>query len=120
MNPTSTARSTATSRAGATSAALTAATPGLSHAALAHGAPPASSSPAAIEWLGGGFGFCSSSGEWFTANSTALAVLGWQRDGLTSAAIAQRLAEEFDVSAAAAERDLETFFAAGMGRFATV
>ena len=120
MNPTSTARSTATPRAAATSAALTSATPGLSHAALAHGAPPASSSPAAIEWQGGGFGFCPSSGEWFTANDSALAVLGWQSDGLTSAAIAQRLAEEFDVSAAAAERDLETFFATGMGRFATV
>ncbi len=120
MNPTSTARSPATSRSAATSAALTAATPGLSHTALPHGAPPASSPPAVIEWLGGGFGFCPSSGEWFTANDTALAVLGWQREGLTSAAIAQRLAEEFDVSTAAAERDLETFFAAGMGRFATV
>ena len=95
MNPTSSASSTATSHPAATNAA-----------------------PAAIEWLGGGFGFCPSSGEWFTANDTALAVLGWQRDGLTSAAIALRLAEEFDVSAATAERDLESFFAAGMGRFA--
>ena len=97
MNPTSTARSTATP-----------------------GPAAPNSAPAVVEWLGGGFGFCPSSGEWFTANDTALAVLGWQRDGLTSAAIAQRLAEEFDVSTAAAERDLETFFAAGMGQFATV
>ena len=84
-------------------------------AQVAQAAHPAANS-AGIEWLGGGFGFCSATGEWFTANDSALAVLGWQREGLTSDAIALRLSEQFDVSRAAAQRDLETFFASGMGR----
>ena len=68
-----------------------------------------------IQWLGGGFGFNPATGEWFTANESALAVLGWQREGLAADVIAGRLAEFFDVSHAAAQRDLETFFASGMG-----
>ena len=77
-------------------------------------APAAANAPA-IQWLGGGFGFNPATGEWFTANESALAVLGWQREGLAADAIAGRLAEFFDVSHAAAQRDLETFFASGMG-----
>ena len=69
----------------------------------------------AIQWLGGGFGFNPATGEWFTANESALAVIGWQREGLTADAIAARLSEFFDVNHAAAQRDLEIFFASGMG-----
>jgi hypothetical protein len=78
-------------------------------------APAPTAATPAIQWLGGGFGFNPATGEWFTANETALAVIGWQREGLAADAIAARLAEFFDVSCAAAQRDLETFFASGMG-----
>ena len=73
------------------------------------------SAATAIQWLGGGFGFNPATGEWFTANESALAVIGWQREGLTADAIAARLSEFFDVNRAAAQRDLENFFASGMG-----
>lgn len=88
-------------------------------AALAAVAAPKALTPTSapvIEWLGGGFGFCPASGEWFTANDTALAVLGWQREGLAAEAILDRLTDTFDVSRPAAQRDLETFYASGMGR----
>ena len=73
------------------------------------------SAATAIQWLGGGFGFNPATGDWFTANESALAVIGWQREGLTADAIAARLSEFFDVNRAAAQRDLENFFASGMG-----
>ena len=65
-----------------------------------------------IVWLADGFGFDAASGEWFTANATALAALDWHGAGLQRSQIVGRMTEQFEVSAATAERDLETFFAA--------
>ena len=65
-----------------------------------------------IQWISDGFGFCSASGEWFTANETARAVLDWRRGGLDTDAIAGRLCERFQVTRAAALRDLQGLSAA--------
>lgn len=65
-----------------------------------------------IVWLAEGFGFDAASGEWFTANATALAALEWHHAGLQRAQMIGRMTEQFEVGAATAERDLEAFFAA--------
>jgi hypothetical protein len=79
---------------------------------LRQDATQGTSTQTGIVWLAEGFGFDAVSGEWFTANVTALAALEWQRAGLQRRQIIDRMTEQFEVSAATAERDLQVFFAA--------
>jgi len=56
-----------------------------------------------------GFGFRSDTGEIFRLNTTARKVLHWLRDSQDDAAIVRRLAEEYQIPAPRARRDLSVF-----------
>jgi hypothetical protein len=83
------------------------------------GKMPSAPKQPSIVWLAEGFGFDATSGEWFTANATALAALEWHHAGLQRAQMIARMTEQFEVGAATAERDLEAFFAALPDAFCT-
>jgi hypothetical protein len=65
----------------------------------------------AVRWDANGFGFCASTGEWFVANPTAVDVIALRSRGLGIDAIADHLTECFQVTRAAALRDLHAFLA---------
>ncbi len=80
-----------------------------------HAAAPASE-PATFDfhtttWQADGFGFDATSGEFFTASPTALAVMQCLGARLTTAQILDSLTATFDVNRRTAERDLEAFLA---------
>jgi len=64
-----------------------------------------------VTWQADGFGFDSTSGEFFTASPTALVVMQSLSEGMTRQQILDRLTTRFEVSHSTAERDLESFLA---------
>jgi hypothetical protein len=64
-----------------------------------------------VTWQTDGFGFDATSGEFFTASPTALAVMQSLSEGMTRHQILDRLTARFEVTRSTAERDLESFVA---------
>lgn len=64
-----------------------------------------------VIWEADGFGFDSTSGEFFTASPTALVVMQALSVGMSRPQILDRLTASFEVTRSTAERDLESFLA---------
>ncbi len=64
-----------------------------------------------VTWQADGFGFDSTSGEFFTASPTALIVMQALSEGIARQQILDRLTTRFEVARSTAERDLESFLA---------
>lgn len=64
-----------------------------------------------ITWQADGFGFDATSGEFFTASTTALLVMRCLSQGLSRPQILDCISAAYDVPRRTAERDLESFFA---------
>lgn len=74
-------------------------------------AEPASFRFHTVTWQDDGFGFDATSGEFFTASPTALAVMHALSEGMVRPQILDGIMARFEVSRSTAERDLESFLA---------